>query len=117
MPTMHVQFSEVAILPKLDCRPVEKLGGGDPTHKHVFLASSCGIEVLTTATCVGESYIVPRGVPYRVQISGRGVRTYTFSEIASGSGLSLSLVSLIMRRKRPISEYAQQRLADFFGVG
>jgi transcriptional regulator with XRE-family HTH domain len=58
---------------------------------------------------------MPRGVPYRVQVAGRG-RTYTLTEIAAGTGLSLSLVSLVLRGKRPVSEYVQPRLAQFFGV-
>ncbi len=59
---------------------------------------------------------MPRGVPYRVQVMGKGTRTYTFTEIAQGTGLSLALVSLLMRGKRPLSEYAQPRLAEFFGI-
>lgn len=57
-----------------------------------------------------------KGVPYRVQVMGNRTRTYTFTEIAEGTGLSLALVSLIMRGKRPVSEYAQPRLAQFFGI-
>jgi transcriptional regulator with XRE-family HTH domain len=49
-------------------------------------------------------------------VPAKGPRTYTFTEIAAGTGLSLSLVSLILRGKRPLSEYAQPRLADFFGI-
>ena len=59
---------------------------------------------------------MPKGVPYRVQIAGKGTRAYTFTEIAHGTGLSLSLVSLIMRGKRTLSNYAQARLAQFFGI-
>ena len=59
---------------------------------------------------------MPRGVPYRMQVVGRGSRTFTFTEIAAGTGLSLSLVSLMLRGKRPVSEYAQPRLAKFFGI-
>jgi transcriptional regulator with XRE-family HTH domain len=51
-----------------------------------------------------------------VQVRGKGTRTYTFTEIAEGTGLSLALVSLILRGKRPVSGYAQPRLAEFFGV-
>jgi transcriptional regulator with XRE-family HTH domain len=51
-----------------------------------------------------------------VQVAGRGSHTYTFTDIALGSGLSLSLVSLVLRNKRPASEYVQQRLAEFFGI-
>lgn len=51
-----------------------------------------------------------------MQVAGKGTRTYTFTEIADGTGLSLSLVSLILRGKRPVSEYAQPRLAEFFGI-
>jgi len=47
---------------------------------------------------------------------GKGTRTYTFTEIAQGTGLSLALISLVMRGKRPVSEYAQPRLAEFFGI-
>ena len=59
---------------------------------------------------------MPKGVPYRVQVIGRSTRTSTFTEIAQGAGLSLALVSLVMRGKRPVSEYAQPRLAEFFGI-
>jgi len=59
---------------------------------------------------------MPKGVPYRVQVAGKGPQTYTYTEIASGTGLSLSLVSLIMRGKRPVSAYAQPRLAAFFEI-
>jgi transcriptional regulator with XRE-family HTH domain len=59
---------------------------------------------------------MPRGVPYRVQVMGKGMRTYTFTEIADGTGLSLALVSLVLREKLPVSEYAQSRLAEFFGI-
>jgi transcriptional regulator with XRE-family HTH domain len=59
---------------------------------------------------------MPKGVPYRVQVAGKGPRTYTFTEIAFGTGLSLSLVSLVLRGKRPASWYAQLRLAEFFGI-
>jgi hypothetical protein len=51
-----------------------------------------------------------------VHVMGRGTRTYTFTEIAAGTGLSLSLISLILRRKRPISGYAQTRLVAFFRI-
>jgi transcriptional regulator with XRE-family HTH domain len=56
---------------------------------------------------------MPKGVPYRVQV---GARIYTFTEVAFGSGLSLSLISLVLRGKRPVSAYAQARLAEFFGI-
>lgn len=59
---------------------------------------------------------MPKGVPYRIQVAGQGSRSYTFTEIAEGTGLSLSLVSLVLRGKRPLSEYAQPRLAEFFGI-
>lgn len=59
---------------------------------------------------------MPRGVPYRVQVTGKDASTYTFTQIAEGTGLSLALISLIMRNKRPVSEYAQPRLAEFFGI-
>jgi len=59
---------------------------------------------------------MPKGVPYRVKVFGNGTRTYTFTGIANGTGLSLSLVSLTLRGKRPVSEYAQPRLANFFGI-
>ena len=52
-----------------------------------------------------------------MQVEGKGSRTYTFTEIATGTGLSLPLVSLILRRKRPISAYAEARLREFFGLG
>jgi transcriptional regulator with XRE-family HTH domain len=52
-----------------------------------------------------------------VQVMGKGPRTCcTFTEIANGIGMSVSIVSLILRGKRPISEYAKRRLAAFFGV-
>jgi transcriptional regulator with XRE-family HTH domain len=59
---------------------------------------------------------MPKGVPYRVQVPGKVTRSYTFTEIAAGTGLSLALVSLVLRGKRPVSEYAQPRLAKFFGI-
>lgn len=59
---------------------------------------------------------MPRGVPYRVQVLGKGSRTYTFTEIAAGTGLSLALVSLIFNRKRRITPYAATRLAIFFQI-
>ena len=58
---------------------------------------------------------MPRGVPSRIQV-GAARRTYTFREIANGTGLSISLVSLIFRGKRPVSPYAQNRLAAFFEI-
>lgn len=81
-----------------------------------FLNRQAGIEVLTIRLGVGEISIMPRGVPYGVQVLGKGTRTYTFTEIAAGTGLSLSLVSLMLRGKRPVSEYAQPRLAKFLGI-
>ena len=59
---------------------------------------------------------MPRGVPYRVQLAGGGTRTYTFTEIADGTGLSLALVSRIIRGQWPMSSYAQDRLRAFFGI-
>ena len=59
---------------------------------------------------------MPRGVPYRVQVLGKGTRTYTLTEIADGTGLSLALVSKIFNRKLPITPYAATRLAEFFGI-
>ena len=59
---------------------------------------------------------MPRGVPYRVQVLGKGTRPCTFTEIADGTGLSLSLVSLIFNGKRPITPYAATRLAGFLGI-
>src|SRR6266567_7579611 len=59
---------------------------------------------------------MPRGVPSRVLIEGGGSRAHTFTEIADGTGLSLSLVSLVMRGMRPVSPYAQARLAAFFRI-
>jgi len=59
---------------------------------------------------------MPRGVPYCIQVLGKGTRSYTFTEIAAGTGLSLSLISLVMHGKRPVSEYVQPRLAEFFGI-
>src|SRR5712692_11801446 len=58
---------------------------------------------------------MPRGVPSRIQV-GTATRTYTFREIADGAGLSRALVSLVLRGKRPVSSYAQPRLAKFFGI-
>jgi hypothetical protein len=58
---------------------------------------------------------MPRGVRSRIQV-GTGTRTYTFTEIAAGTGLSLPLISLVLRGKRPLSDYAQPRLAKFFGI-
>ena len=58
---------------------------------------------------------MPKGVPYRVQVLGRP-RTYTFTEIAEGTGLSLSLISRVLRGQRSLSEYAQSRLAEFFDI-
>ena len=60
---------------------------------------------------------MPRGVPYRVQVLGKGSRTYTFTEIADGTGLSLSIVSLVMRSLRPPTPYIQARLCAFLGIG
>ena len=57
-----------------------------------------------------------RGVPSRVKVLGNGTRTYTFTEVAAGTGLSLSLVSLVLRGKRTLTEYSQSRLAMFFGI-
>jgi len=51
-----------------------------------------------------------------VQVAGKGTRPCTFTEIAAGTGLSLSLVSLIFNGKRPITPYAATRLASFFGI-
>jgi hypothetical protein len=51
-----------------------------------------------------------------VQVAGKGTRPYTFTEIAAGTGLSLSLVSLIFSRKRPITSYAAERLSRFWGI-
>ena len=59
---------------------------------------------------------MPKGVPFRVQVAGRGMRTYTLTEIAAGSGLSLPLVSLIFGRRRRITPYAAERLASFFQI-
>src|ERR1700730_918029 len=56
---------------------------------------------------------MPRGVRSRIQV-GTGSRTYTCRQIADGAGLSISLVSLIFRGKRPVSPYAQTRPATFF---
>ena len=58
---------------------------------------------------------MPRGVPYRVQLAGKP-RTYTFTEIADGTGLSLALVSRVMRGEWPVSLYTQDRLRAFFGI-
>ena len=55
---------------------------------------------------------MPRGVRSRIQV-GTGTRTYTFRKIADGAGLSISLVSLLLRGRRPVSPYAQT-LATFF---
>jgi hypothetical protein len=96
--------------------PVENQRGWNARHEGVFLALRFIIEVLTICGAAGEIFIMPRGVPYRVQVVGRGSRTFTFTEIAAGTGLSLSAISLILRRKRPISEYAQTRLAEFFRI-
>jgi transcriptional regulator with XRE-family HTH domain len=51
-----------------------------------------------------------------VQVLGRGSRTYTFTEIAAGTGVSLSAISLVLRGKCPLSAYLQPRLAEFFGI-
>jgi transcriptional regulator with XRE-family HTH domain len=51
-----------------------------------------------------------------VQVLGKESRSYTFTEVAFGSGLSLSLISLILRGRRPVSAYAETRLAEFFGI-
>lgn len=59
---------------------------------------------------------MPKGVPYRVQVEGRGSRTYTFTEIAHGTGLSLALVSRVLRQQWPMSLYFQGRLKTFFAV-
>jgi transcriptional regulator with XRE-family HTH domain len=59
---------------------------------------------------------MPKGVPYRVHVEGRESPAYTLTEIADGTGLSLSLVSLIVCGKRPITNYAQARLAAFFAI-
>lgn len=56
---------------------------------------------------------MPKGVRSRIQV-GAETRTYTFREIADGTGLSLALVSLVFRGKRPVTPYAQNRLAAFF---
>jgi transcriptional regulator with XRE-family HTH domain len=37
-------------------------------------------------------------------------------EIADGVGMDISLISRVMRAERPISEYLQPRLAEFFGI-
>ena len=58
---------------------------------------------------------MPKGVPARVQVLGRP-RTYTFTEIAEGTGLSLSLISRVLRGQRSLTEYAQARLAEFFEI-
>jgi transcriptional regulator with XRE-family HTH domain len=58
---------------------------------------------------------MPRGVPSRIQ-AGTIPQTYTMREIADGVGMSVSLISRVMRGERPISEYLQPRLAEFFGV-
>ena len=57
-----------------------------------------------------------KGVPYRVQVEGKGPRTYTFTEIAYGTGLSLSIVSLMLRGLRPLTPYTQGRIKAFFGI-
>jgi transcriptional regulator with XRE-family HTH domain len=59
---------------------------------------------------------MPKGVPYRVQVMGKGTCTYTLTEIAAGTGLSISLISLILRGKRPVTTYVGSRLAAFFGI-
>jgi transcriptional regulator with XRE-family HTH domain len=59
---------------------------------------------------------MPKGVPYRVQVAGKGTRPCTFTELAAGAGLSLALVSKIFNRKLPITPYAAGRLASFLGI-
>jgi transcriptional regulator with XRE-family HTH domain len=54
---------------------------------------------------------MPRGIPSEIQV---GPRTYSCRQIADGAGLSISLISLIFCGKRPVSPYAQTRLATFF---
>jgi len=56
-------------------------------------------------------------VPFRVSAEGKDSRTYTFTEIADGTGMSLSIVSLVLRGLRPLTPYTQARLATFFGAG
>jgi transcriptional regulator with XRE-family HTH domain len=51
-----------------------------------------------------------------VQVLGKGSRTYTFTEIAAGTGLSLALVSKIFNGKLRITTYAAERLAGFLGI-
>lgn len=48
--------------------------------------------------------------------AGKGTRPCTFTEIAAGTGLSLSLVSLIFSGKRPITPHAATRLTSFLGI-
>lgn len=57
---------------------------------------------------------MPRGVC--CQIGVRTNATYSLSEIAVGTGLSVALVSLIFSGRRPATPYAQARLATFFGI-
>ena len=83
----------------------------------LFPVLCLGIEVLTIDSAQAEIESVPRGIPYRIRIEGKGPRSYTLTEIADGTGLSLSIVSLMLRGLRPLTPYTQARLAAFFGIG
>jgi len=48
-------------------------------------------------------------------VAGRP-RTHTFTEIADGTGLSLALVSRVLRGEWPMSSYTQDRLKAFFRI-
>ncbi len=51
-----------------------------------------------------------------MQVAGKGTRPCTFTEIAAGTGLSLSLVSLIFNGRRSITPSAGERLAKYLGI-
>lgn len=50
-----------------------------------------------------------------MQVVGRS-SAHSLSDIASAAGLSVSLLSLIFNRKRPITAYAAARLATALGI-
>lgn len=89
---------------------MEKQSGAGTRQEGAFLALNPRIDVLTGAILTDNAGMA-RGIPSEIQV---GARTYTCRQIADGAGLSLSLVSLIFRAKRPVSPAVQTRLATFF---